>query len=95
MYCTVVHVVVPSFVEFREILEFWCAVSVALFNKTCVEYIFDNAATGQTGLFDDDIIIRGIVIVVIVCWFVFVGGRLSILLACWLATVLGDHVGKT
>ena len=69
------------------------AVGVAFFDQSRVEDFFDDAPPGDSRFFDDLIIIRGI-IVVIVGRFILLNSRFGILFCGLFARVLGDHIGK-
>lgn len=83
----------PTFVHVGEVLDLGGAVGVALFDQARVENFFDDAAPCDSGFFDDFVIIRGIV-VVIVGGFILVDGRFGVLFCGLFTSVLGDHVGK-
>lgn len=91
MDCTVVHV---GAFRWWNCLKFGCAVGVAFFNESRVEYFFDDPAAGDPRFFNDLIIFRGVVVVIIIGWFFLWWGRVGVLFGRLLATVLGDHVRK-
>src|SRR5699024_7295317 len=74
-------------------VKFGCAIRVALFYQTRIEDICADAATGQPGVFDDFVVIRGVIVVIVIRSFFFLGRRLSFRAGGRSPAILRHHVG--